>query len=177
MDKLYAAPMEGLTGYLWRQVHAELFGPADKYFTPFLSPNATCTFQRKELDEIDPEHNRGLNVVPQLLTNRAEHFLWAVRELHDRGFREVNFNLGCPAGTVAAKRKGAGLLAYPQELDRCLEEIFAGLPRRMAGAAGDLSEVPSGGADRSSQAPEGILQGNAPPGGFFHSLRPLAGGV
>ena len=53
MDKLYAAPMEGLTGYLWRQVHAELFGPADKYFTPFLSPNATCTFQRKELDEID----------------------------------------------------------------------------------------------------------------------------
>ena len=41
MDKLYAAPMEGLTGYLWRQVHAELFGPADKYFTPFLSPNAT----------------------------------------------------------------------------------------------------------------------------------------
>ena len=131
MDKLYAAPMEGLTGYLWRQVHAELFGPADKYFTPFLSPNATCTFQRKELDEIDPEHNRGLNVVPQLLTNRAEHFLWAARELHDRGFREVNFNLGCPAGTVAAKRKGAGLLAYPQELDRCLEEIFAGLPRGM----------------------------------------------
>ena len=69
--------------------------------------------------------------MPQLLTNRAEHFLWAVRELHDRGFREVNFNLGCPAGTVAAKRKGAGLLAYPQELDRCLEEIFAGLPRGM----------------------------------------------
>lgn len=193
MDKLYAAPMEGLTGYLWRQVHAELFGPADKYFTPFLSPNATCTFQRKELDEIDPEHNRGLNVVPQLLTNRAEHFLWAARELHDRGFREVNFNLGCPAGTVAAKRKGAGLLAYPQELDRCLEEIFAGLPRGMTvsvktrigkndpgewpGAVGDLSEVPSGGADRSSQAPEGLLQGNAPSGGFFHRLRPLAGGV
>ena len=66
MDKLYAAPMEGLTGYLWRQVHAELFGPADKYFTPFLSPNATCTFQRKELDEIDPEHNRGINVVQSI---------------------------------------------------------------------------------------------------------------
>ena len=52
MNKLYAAPMEGLTGYLWRQVHAALFGPADKYFTPFLSPNATRTFQRKELDEL-----------------------------------------------------------------------------------------------------------------------------
>ena len=107
MDKLYAAPMEGLTGYLWRQVHAELFGPADKYFTPFLSPNATCTFQRKELDEIDPEHNRGLNVVPQLLTNRAEHFLWAARELHDRGFREVNFNRGNPAKISSRHRSSS----------------------------------------------------------------------
>lgn len=132
MNKLYAAPMEGLTGYLWRQVHAALFGPADKYFTPFLSPNATRTFQRKELDEIDPAHNAGLYVVPQLLTNRAEHFLWAAGELYARGYREINFNLGCPAGTVAAKRKGSGLLAYPQELDRCLEEIFAGLPRGMS---------------------------------------------
>ena len=132
MNKLYAAPMEGLTGYLWRQVHAALFGPADKYFTPFLSPNATRTFQRKELDEIDPAHNAGLYVVPQLLTNRAEHFLWAAGELYARGYREINFNLGCPAGTEAAKRKGSGLLAYPQELDHCLEEIFAGLPRGMS---------------------------------------------
>ena len=60
MNKLYAAPMEGLTGYLWRQVHAALFGPADKYFTPFLSPNATRTFQRKELDEIDPDGTLGI---------------------------------------------------------------------------------------------------------------------
>ena len=35
--QLYAAPMEGLTGWLWRRVHHELFGGADKYFTPFLS--------------------------------------------------------------------------------------------------------------------------------------------
>ena len=63
---------------------------------------------------------------------RQEHFLWAAGELYARGYREINFNLGCPAGTVAAKRKGSGLLAYPQELDRCLEEIFAGLPRGMS---------------------------------------------
>lgn len=129
--KYYAAPMEGLSGYLWRRVHAELFGPADKYFTPFLSPNATCTFQRKELDEIAPEHNQGLCVVPQLLTNRSEHLLWAARELYARGYREINLNLGCPAGTVTAKRKGSGLLAYPEELERLLTESFAGLPAGM----------------------------------------------
>ena len=191
MNKLYAAPMEGLTGYLWRQVHAALFGPADKYFTPFLSPNATRTFQRKELDEIDPAHNAGLYVVPQLLTNRAEHFLWAAGELYARGYREINFNLGCPAGTVAAKRKGSGLLAYPQELDHCLEEIFAGLPRGMSVSvktrigkndpaewpAGDLSQVSPVGADRPPPNSEGVLQGRPPPGRLGRRIRPLAGGV
>lgn len=121
---LYAAPMEGLTTYLWRQAHRTIFGGVDKYFTPFLSPNANLCFQRKELDEIQDEPD----TVPQLLTNRGDHFVWAARELQARGYGEVNFNLGCPSGTVTAKRKGSGLLAYPEELERCLDEIFDSLP-------------------------------------------------
>ena len=108
MNKLYAAPMEGLTGYLWRQVHAALFGPADKYFTPFLSPNATRTFQRKELDEIDPAHNAGLYVVPQLLTNRAEHFLWAAGELYARGLSGDQLQPGLPGGHRGRQAQGLG---------------------------------------------------------------------
>ena len=121
---LYAAPMEGLTSWLWRQVHRDIFGGVDKYFTPFLSPNANLCFQRRELDEIPGEPD----TVPQLLTNRGDHFVWAARELRARGYQEVNFNLGCPSGTVTAKRKGSGLLAYPEELERCLDEIFSALP-------------------------------------------------
>ena len=126
--QLYAAPMEGLTGWLWRRVHHELFGGADKYFTPFLSPNANHSFQAKERDEIEPAHNEGLPVVPQILTNSSEHFIWCARELHARGYGEVNLNLGCPSGTVTGKRKGSGLLAFPDELDRLLGEIFTALP-------------------------------------------------
>ena len=99
--KLYAAPIEGLTTYLWRRLQYELFGGADKYFTPFLSPNSNLSFQTKELDEL--RHNGGMPVVPQLLCNRADHFLWAARALYDMGYREVNFNLGCPSGTVISK--------------------------------------------------------------------------
>ncbi|MBE6971892.1 MAG: tRNA-dihydrouridine synthase family protein [Ruminococcaceae bacterium] len=127
--KLYAAPLEGMTNYLWRRIHARIFGGAQRYFTPFVSPNATCKFQTKELDEL--RHNEGMEVVPQILTNNAEHFLWAAREMADMGYREINFNLGCPSGTVTAKRKGAGMLSYPEDLQRLLEEIFAGLPQEM----------------------------------------------
>lgn len=128
MQEYYAAPMEGLTGWRWRQVHAALFGPADRYYTPFLSPNANFEFQTKELQEIAPENNRDLPVVPQILTNRAEYFIWAAKECQSRGYGEVNLNLGCPSGTVVAKGKGSGMLADADTLDAFLNEIFAAAP-------------------------------------------------
>ena len=82
---LYAAPMEGLTTYLWRQAHRTIFGGVDKYFTPFLSPNANLCFQRKELDEIQGEPD----TVPQLLTNRGDHFVWAAREPPGRSWSSI----------------------------------------------------------------------------------------
>lgn len=126
---LYAAPLEGLTTYLWRRLQFDMFGGADKYFTPFLSPNSNLSFQTKELDDL--QHNEGMPVVPQILCNCADHFLWAARELYEMGYREINFNLGCPSGTVTAKRKGSGFLSYPDDLDRCFGEIFDGLPDDM----------------------------------------------
>ena len=127
MDKrFYAAPMEGLTTWLWRRVHHEIFGGADKYYTPFVSPNANLSFQTKELRELTG--NDGLPVVPQILAGRADHFLWAARAIRDMGYGEVDLNLGCPSGTVTAKGKGAGLLQDPDRLDALLAEIFGGLP-------------------------------------------------
>ena len=125
MHEWYAAPMEGLTGWRWRQVHAALFGPADRYYTPFLSPNANFEFQTKELQEIAPENNRDLPVVPQILTNRAEYFIWAAKECQSRGYGEVNLNLGCPAGTVTAKGKGSGMLRDPAKVDAFLDGVFS----------------------------------------------------
>ena len=72
----------------------------------------------RDVKEILPENNPGLCLVPQLLTNRAEAFLGAARLLAQYGYREVNLNLGCPSGTVAAKKKGAGFLGFPEELDQ-----------------------------------------------------------
>lgn len=122
--KLYAAPMEGITTYVWRQVHRELFGGAEKYYTPFISPNGNFSFQSKELAEI----SRGEeDLVPQLLANRGEYFVWAGKELAARGFREINLNLGCPSATVVAKHKGSGMLSDLESLERTLDETFNGL--------------------------------------------------
>lgn len=123
---LYFAPLEGLTDAIFRRVHAACFGGADRYYTPFLSPNQNHRFSGRERREI--LGNGELPVVPQLLTGSAEHFLWAARELAALGFREANLNLGCPSGTVTAKKKGAGQLADLDALDRFFDTVFASCP-------------------------------------------------
>ncbi|MGE4549583.1 MAG: tRNA dihydrouridine synthase [Intestinibacillus sp.] len=121
----YFAPMEGVTGAAFRSAHHRWFGGVDKYFTPFLSPTQHPRLTPRQLCEVAPRNNEGLNVVPQLLTRRAEDFIWAADALAHLGYPEINLNLGCPSGTVVAKGKGAGFLAFPEELDRFLDAVFS----------------------------------------------------
>ena len=126
-QKIYFAPLEGVTDSIFRNTFKKYYGGVDKYFTPFLSPNSTYKFTTREFNQIDPEKNNIETTVPQLLTNDAEHFLWAASEIAALGYREINFNLGCPSGTVVAKKKGSGLLFYPEMLDNMLYQVFNGL--------------------------------------------------
>ena len=127
MNRIYLAPLEGVTDSIYRNTFERYYGGVDKYFTPFISPNSTFKFTPREFKDIDPEKNDVTITVPQILTNKSEHFLWAVKEIASLGYKEINFNLGCPSGTVVAKKKGSGLLYYPEELDKLLYEVFEGL--------------------------------------------------
>lgn len=119
--KYYMAPMEGLTGYVYRNAYHKFFRPMDRYFTPFI---ANKKMSNGEIRDLLPEHNEGMHVVPQILTNRSEDFLVVAKEIAQYGYDTVNLNVGCPSGTVVAKGRGAGLLAEPEVLDRFLYEIF-----------------------------------------------------
>ena len=123
--EFYSAPMEGITSYTYRNLHHRFFGGVEKYYTPFLSPSAENGLSVKELKDVLPEHNGEIRPVPQLLVNHPEAFLKGARVLRDLGYREINLNLGCPSGTVTAKKKGSGLLMYPEELDALLDRIFS----------------------------------------------------
>ncbi|AMK50422.1 diguanylate cyclase [Clostridium beijerinckii] len=122
--KYYLAPMEGITEYIYRNSYEKFFGNVDKYFTPFIVPNESRSLKTKELVDVLPENNKGMNIVPQILTNDAEGFINTSRKLQQLGYSEVNLNLGCPAKTVVSKNKGSGFLAKREELDSFLEEIF-----------------------------------------------------
>lgn len=107
--KYYMAPMEGLTGYIYRNAYQKYFHDIDRYFTPFIT-NKKLDFKVKK--DIDPEHNQGMEVVPQILTNQPDDFISIVNQLKQYGYDEVNLNLGCPSGTVVAKTEGLDFLRY-----------------------------------------------------------------
>lgn len=122
--KYYLAPMEGITGHVYRNSYEKFFHNIDKYFTPFIVPTSSKSFKTKELRDVLPENNKGMNIVPQILTNDSEGFINTAIKLQQLGYNEVNLNLGCPSGTVVSKGRGSGFLAKREELDIFLEDIY-----------------------------------------------------
>lgn len=126
--RYYFAPMEGLTDSIYRRLHHKYFPGVDRYYMPFISPTVHRTLTGREDRELPFAETEDFAAVPQLLTKVPEDFLWAAQVVRDRGYGEVNLNLGCPSGTVTAKGKGSGMLADPEALDRFLDSIFSAAP-------------------------------------------------
>lgn len=124
---LYLAPLEEVTGYVFRNALCEQFGGVDKYFAPFIVPTQKKILKTRERKDVNPENNRGLFLVPQILTASSGEFLDTVRILVDLGYTEINFNAGCPSGTVIRKGKGSGFLADLDKMDRFFYEVFDGI--------------------------------------------------
>jgi tRNA-dihydrouridine synthase len=152
--KFYLAPMEGVTGYLYRSTYHQFFHPMDAYYTPFIVPTQNRKLTSREKNDILPENNQGMKVIPQILTNKADDFIWAANEIGSYGYREVNLNLGCPSGTVVSKGRGSGFLADPEKLDQFLDAIFSGLSMTKSGQAMEISVKTRIGKYSSEEFPE-----------------------
>ena len=70
----YFAPLEGITGYIYRNTYEKHFGGIHKYFSPFISTNQHFGIQNKEKRDVHPDNNKTLCLIPQILTNNADSF-------------------------------------------------------------------------------------------------------
>jgi len=127
--KLYLAPLEGITTVTYRRAYERNFGGVDRYFTPFI---VNKKLGAREIEGILPENNPGETLIPQIMSNRAEDFIQVAKEISTYGYDTVNLNLGCPSGTVVSKKRGAGFLAYPEDLDAFLSEVYEKCPMKIS---------------------------------------------
>ncbi len=130
--KLLFAPLEGITNYVYRNTHNEMFGNLDEYYSPFITPSEDDKVNRKGLNDIIPENNPNIVIKPQVLTNSGEAFLKFTEKIKNVGYDEVNLNFGCPSQTVVKKGKGSGILKDPYKVDELLYKVFEEQPMKIS---------------------------------------------
>lgn len=130
---IYFAPLEGITGYLYRNAFHDFFDCGiGKYFTPFIAVSQNGLTKTREVADVAPAHNQGMTVIPQLLGSRAGEMKGYFYRMQELGYGEINLNLGCPYQTVVSKKKGAGLLADTDFLKEFLDEVFRDVPVKIS---------------------------------------------
>lgn len=117
----------GITDRLYRSTFAQHFRGVDLAMAPFISSVQARSIKPAYLKDIIPENNPSLPVIPQILSNNPDDFLFLANKIFDLGFKEINWNLGCPSPTVINKKRGSGLLPFPELIDRFLDRISSQL--------------------------------------------------
>ena len=128
----YLAPIQGVTDALFRRIHPQHFGGFDAAIAPFINPQRNSTAKEKWLADVLPENNPGLPVIPQVLNTDPEEFITLAHRLQDLGHTHINWNLGCPVAMVAKKKRGSGLLPYPETIVALLEKIVPQLSAQLS---------------------------------------------
>lgn len=113
------APLQGYTDAIYRQAHARFFGGVEHYYTPFVRVEHG-EIRRKDARELEPENNRGVSLIPQLIAPDVDRLNQIMTLFTEKGFKEVDINLGCPFPTLAKRHNGAGMLPYPDEIRQLL---------------------------------------------------------
>jgi tRNA-dihydrouridine synthase B len=124
VDVFSLAPLQGITDFTFRKLICAHFKGIDKVYTPFLRLQNDKTLKRTQIADVLPENNRGVNIIPQILCNTTEDFIFFANYLSDLGYKEINWNLGCPYPMVAKRKLGSGLLPYPEIICNILENAL-----------------------------------------------------
>ena len=117
------APLRGFTDVVFRNVFQNHFQGICEAIAPFVTSVKGRRIKPSHLRDLAPRENRCFPVVPQILSNDPEAFLCLADTLLDLGYREINWNLGCPFPMVAKKKRGSGLLPFPDKIDEMLERV------------------------------------------------------
>lgn len=129
--QLSLAPFQGITTSLFRDVFTRHFKGVDKLYTAFFT-GGHIRKKNTEHADLAQTHQNGVPVIPQILSKHADEILLFGQQCRDKGFEEINWNLGCPYPRVANKGRGSGLLPHPEKVAQILDAVFPALPVRLS---------------------------------------------
>lgn len=120
---LLSSPLQGFTDFRFRNAFQQHFGGIDTYYAPYIKLNGKLVIKGSYERDILPENNTTLEVIPQIITNDAEEFLFVAKYVQQLGYKELNWNLGCPYPMVAKCGMGSGLIRNTSQIEHILQRV------------------------------------------------------
>ncbi|MCL6462689.1 tRNA-U20a,U20b-dihydrouridine synthase [Flavobacterium micromati] len=118
---LLSSPLQGFTDFRFRNAQNKLFGGIDTFYSPYIRLNGKMIIKASYERDLLPENNLDLEVIPQVITNDADEFLFVAKYVRELGYKELNWNLGCPYPMVTKSGMGSGLISNPEKINHVLE--------------------------------------------------------
>ncbi len=119
---IYLSPLQGVTDSKFRNSYIKHFSGVDKFFSPYIRLSNKKDIKKSQIRDILPENNKNIPLIPQIMVNRSEDFIYLANIISDYGYDEINWNLGCPYPMVTNRKLGSGLLEFPDLIDDILED-------------------------------------------------------
>lgn len=120
---LLSSPLQGFTDFRFRNAQHKFFGGIDTYYSPYIRLNGKLVIKPSYERDILPENNSTLEVIPQIITNDADEFLFVANYVKELGYKELNWNLGCPYPMVTKCGMGSGLISDSEKIRSILDKV------------------------------------------------------
>lgn len=129
---LYMGPLKGFTDHIYRSTFARHFTGIDVAVAPFVAAVNGKKVKSRYLEDLLPEHNTVMPVIPQILSRSASGFAFLANRFFDMGYESVNWNLGCPYPLNPEKNRAAFLLPHAERIEAFLDEAVPQLKGRIS---------------------------------------------
>ncbi|MDO3693382.1 tRNA-dihydrouridine synthase family protein [Wenyingzhuangia sp. chi5] len=119
---LLSSPLQGFTDFRFRNAFHHYFGGIDTFYAPYIKMNGKMVIKNNYQRDLNPENNQVSELIPQVMTNDSDEFLFVIKYIQSLGYKELNWNLGCPYPMVTKQGMGSGMICQPQKIDEVLHK-------------------------------------------------------
>ena len=122
---LLSSPLQGFTDFRFRNSFNQYFGGIDTFYAPYIRLKGKFIIKPAYERDLLKKNNTVKELIPQIMTNSADEFLFVAKYVQSLGYNELNWNLGCPYPMVTKRGMGSGLICETEKINHILNKVHS----------------------------------------------------
>src|SRR5690554_6380394 len=110
---LLSSPLQGFTVFRFRNAFHHYFGGIDTFYAPYIRLQGKMVIKNSYQLDLAPENNSTITIIPQVITNYTDEFVFVAKYVQSLGYKELTCNLGSPYPMFTKSGLGSGLICQP----------------------------------------------------------------